>query len=81
MTIVPRDPIRQWTDKEAALSDLAGEGWTISGTYPKKPQCYGHGWISGYALRGLFTEKYVARHGFHQPPIKFPQKMKSIPYE
>jgi hypothetical protein len=24
-------------DKENALSDLAGEGWTISGSYPKQP--------------------------------------------
>jgi hypothetical protein len=31
----PRDPIRQWTERETALSQLAGEGWTIIGPFPK----------------------------------------------
>jgi hypothetical protein len=31
MTSKLSDPVRQWIDKETALSDLAGEGWSISG--------------------------------------------------
>ena len=31
-----RDPIRRWTDKETALSELANEGWTISGPHPRQ---------------------------------------------
>ena len=30
----PGDPIRKWGDKDTALSDLAGEGWMISGSFP-----------------------------------------------
>jgi hypothetical protein len=36
MTSDSRDRVRQWADEETALSDLAGECWTISGPYPKR---------------------------------------------
>jgi hypothetical protein len=32
----PEEPNRKWEDKVAALSDLANEGWIISGPYPKR---------------------------------------------
>jgi hypothetical protein len=35
MTSNSRDPIRHWADKDAALCELAGEGWTITGPYLK----------------------------------------------
>lgn len=31
----PAESARTWMDKEAALSQLAAEGWTISGPYPR----------------------------------------------
>jgi hypothetical protein len=37
MTGNSKDPIRQWTEKYAALLELADEGWKISGPHPKKP--------------------------------------------
>jgi hypothetical protein len=36
ITGIPQDPVRQWTDMLTALSDLAGEGWSISGPYLKE---------------------------------------------
>jgi hypothetical protein len=55
MTSNPGDPIRQWTDRKTALSDLAGEGWDISGRYPKRPGVGVKSWgiFQGYALRRL----------------------------
>jgi hypothetical protein len=55
MTSNPHDPIRHWTNGEAALSDLAGEGWNISWTYPKTPDARVKAWgvFQGYALKKL----------------------------
>lgn len=36
MTSNPGDSIRHWTDEKTAVSDLAREGWNISGPYPKR---------------------------------------------
>jgi hypothetical protein len=30
------DPVRIWMDKQVSLPALAGEGWEISGPYPKR---------------------------------------------
>jgi hypothetical protein len=51
----PRDPIRQWMDKEKALSDLAGEGWNINGPFPKKPDLSVKAWgpFQGYSLERI----------------------------
>lgn len=38
VTSIPSRPIRQRIDKEVALRELAGEGWKISGPYPKRPK-------------------------------------------
>ncbi len=38
LTDNPGNPSRRWADKTAALSELAKEGWNISGPFPK---CYG----------------------------------------
>ena len=47
-----RDPIRRWAEIDSALSDLADEGWNISGPYPKKPGASVKSWglFQGYAL-------------------------------
>ena len=49
----PPDHIRQWIDEEAALSDLADEGWDISGSYPKRLLARKHlrEMFYGYGLR------------------------------
>jgi hypothetical protein len=48
----PKDPVRQWADRNAALSDLSGEGWNVRGPYPKKPDVNVKSWGSfqGYAV-------------------------------
>lgn len=33
---VPATGDRKWMDKDAALSDLAAEGWMISGPFPRR---------------------------------------------
>ncbi len=30
------EAVRRWIDRETALSELAGEGWTISGPFPSR---------------------------------------------
>jgi hypothetical protein len=37
---VPAKAARGWMDKETALAELTGEGWTISGPYPKRQRTY-----------------------------------------
>jgi hypothetical protein len=48
----PVEAARRWIDREAALSDLAGEGWDISGPYPRPPNTGERSWgiFQGYAL-------------------------------
>jgi hypothetical protein len=44
--------VRTWMDKTAALSELAGEGWTISGQNPKRHRSRVHPGFTflGYTL-------------------------------
>ena len=59
----PWDPIRQWADEETALSDLAGEGWDISGLYRKRlpaerrtrQMFYGYGLTRTIHQKGLHS--------------------------
>ena len=55
MTSYISDPVRQRMDKENALSDLVGEGWDISGLYPKMPDAGVKSWgvFQRYALERL----------------------------
>ena len=57
----PRDPIRQWIDKQTALSELAAECWTISGPYPKRAGFKAdlRQRFHGYALTRIVLRKFV----------------------
>ena len=34
----PEEPVRNWINRVAALTELREEGWTIDGPFPKKPR-------------------------------------------
>ena len=55
----PPDPVRQWADRETALSDLAGESRVIAGPYPKMPDESLGGCFREMRSIGSFTEGRV----------------------
>jgi hypothetical protein len=45
ITDKPKERVRKWVNREAALAELREEGWTIEGPHPKRPRgrFYGYG--------------------------------------